>query len=74
MNHNHDHTICDHKIKLCSQCDVVFCETCPSQWCKIGENSISKEVEDAFYDKVLGTGTSRMCAPSSLEQSRKMPS
>ena len=28
----HEHNSCEHTLKLCKVCDVVYCEQCKSQW------------------------------------------
>lgn len=31
----HDHTkppACEHSLKHCADCDIVFCEKCPKEW------------------------------------------
>jgi len=30
----HDHTSCEHKLKFCEKCDMVFCEVCKEEWKK----------------------------------------
>jgi hypothetical protein len=30
----HNHTECDHELKYCKQCDVVYCEKCGGEWKK----------------------------------------
>jgi len=31
--HNHSH-VCEHTLKYCGICDVVYCEKCGSEWKK----------------------------------------
>jgi hypothetical protein len=33
MNHTH-HCHCDHELKFCSHCDLVYCEKCTAEWKK----------------------------------------
>jgi hypothetical protein len=28
----HEHNVCEHEIKYCKVCDVVYCEKCKKQW------------------------------------------
>jgi hypothetical protein len=28
----HNHEECNHELKHCSKCDVVFCEKCKKEW------------------------------------------
>lgn len=37
MNHNH-HCHCEHKLKFCSHCDLVYCEKCSAEWKKPTNN------------------------------------
>lgn len=33
MNHNHtEPQICQHELKYCKKCDVVYCEKCQKEW------------------------------------------
>ncbi len=29
---NHDHCHCDHELKHCEHCDVVYCRKCKREW------------------------------------------
>ena len=28
----HKHTECEHELKFCSKCDIVYCEICKTEW------------------------------------------
>lgn len=30
----HEHKECEHELKFCSKCNVVYCELCNSEWRK----------------------------------------
>lgn len=30
--HKHNELICQHELKYCKPCDIVFCEKCKSEW------------------------------------------
>ena len=29
---NHNHNICNHNLKYCGHCDVVYCTICGREW------------------------------------------
>ena len=29
---NHNHSECEHELKLCKQCDIVYCAMCGKEW------------------------------------------
>lgn len=33
----HDHKICEHELKFCKECEIVYCEKCEDQWGYIQE-------------------------------------
>ena len=32
MNTKHEHKTCQHELKHCSKCDIVYCEGCSKEW------------------------------------------
>ena len=28
----HEHDVCEHELKYCKICDVVYCENCKKEW------------------------------------------
>lgn len=36
----HNHSKCEHSLKFCKDCDVVYCETCKEEWKKNTNNWI----------------------------------
>jgi hypothetical protein len=30
----HEHAECEHELKYCKQCDIVYCEKCSKEWIK----------------------------------------
>lgn len=30
----HDHKECEHELKYCRKCDIVYCEKCNAEWKK----------------------------------------
>ena len=45
---------CEHKLKYCEQCDVVYCEVCGEEWKK---DYITWTTTSAYPYGVSGTGT-----------------
>lgn len=40
----HQHEECEHELKYCSKCDVVYCEKCGKEW-----NSYTMTVGGTWY-------------------------
>ena len=47
----HNHCTCEHKLKYCEHCDIVYCEKCKKEW--------KKEVSNFTWTapNIGGTGT-----------------
>ena len=43
----HDHTECEHDLKYCKHCDVVYCATCDREW-KKPEYRLAKDTSEWF--------------------------
>ncbi len=51
--HNHEHNQCDHDLKYCPHCDVVYCTKCNREWGK--ERVVFKTVEVEKEKPLKGT-------------------
>ena len=48
----HNHSSCEHQLKYCSHCDLVYCEKCGKEWKLITTGSTTITVP-----YIPGTGT-----------------
>ena len=53
--HNHYHNHCDHNLKHCGHCDVVYCTKCGREW---GHNYGWYTTSTYPYYSILGNATS----------------
>jgi hypothetical protein len=59
MKHNyHQQHDCDHEIKLCKQCDTVYCTKCGKEWMKnwYATNTYIPTSPNYFVDSGTATG------------------
>jgi hypothetical protein len=37
---NHNHSECEHELKYCKQCKIVYCSKCEKEWIETASNYI----------------------------------
>ena len=53
----HEHNNCEHELKYCRVCDVVYCEKCRREWKKDGYTYFYPQTTWAYPQTTTGSYT-----------------